>query len=183
MEFPIKSTQWISSCVNQIPIFRGLNPHVSSCISIYHHVLVGGLGHLLSHIGNNHPNWLIFVRWVGWNHQPVYHCIIIYQHNIIPLDGEMKTHQIHEFRFRPLHCEAPCCGKRCCHWHPAEWAWGLGQKLGWTTHDNGDKPPIYGKHTKNCDDSGMVQLAWFYPHHTYYLVNWFLSHISGLYLC
>jgi hypothetical protein len=29
----------------------------------------------------------------------------------------------------------------------------------------------------------MVQLAWFYPHYTYYLVNWFLSHISGLYLC
>ena len=161
MEFPIKSTQWISSCVNQTPIFRGLNPHVSLCISIYHHVLVGGLEHFLSHIGNNHPTWsawLIFFRWVGWNHQPVYHCIIIYQHNILSM-----------VKWKPLQTAAlrsPMLREALLPLAPS----GVGlvgsrswPKVGVVPHPLGMvKNRLFMVNIPNsCDDSGMVQLAWF----------------------
>ena len=69
---------------------------------------------------------------------------------------------------RPLHCEAPCCGKRCCHWHPGEFLvlsakGGMKQR----SHPFGTTP----------------MTTWWLSFHLKLRATWFLSHISGLYLC
>ena len=56
--------------------------------------LVGGLEHfytcfIFPYIGNNHPNWLIFFRGVGWNHQPAGY----FPSGRLPTSASLVSHQ------------------------------------------------------------------------------------------
>jgi hypothetical protein len=44
---------------------------------------------IFPYIGNNHPNWLIFFRGVGWNHQPAGY----FPSGRLPTSASLVSHQ------------------------------------------------------------------------------------------
>ena len=75
-----------NSWTHRVCFFAGTYFAFAGCVCVYVDILVGGLQHFLifPYIGNNHPNWLVFICIYqrGWNHQPVYHSYIIVKSTI-----------------------------------------------------------------------------------------------------